>query len=183
VVPTFLIVALDGGRGTTPLLVTDELPAIVFGFCKGTRGFIGLTCDVVVLETTRFLGEIAFAVALDLTGRAVTMGFTTVVGRDVVVGRTIVVLVLAATVLIAVAGRVDLAVEVVVVREVEASAGRILVAAGLWEEALTGWTFAVGIFEGVALDPAVPKVGFGLNLEAGGSRNRSSPSSSDEGTK
>lgn len=183
VVPTFLVVALDGGRGATPLLVVDELPAVVFGFWADTRGFIGLTCDVVPLETVRFLGEIAFAVPLDLTGRAVTTVFITVVGRDAAVGRAVVVLVVAVAVLIVVAGRVGLAVAVVAVPEVEATVGRVLVAAGLWEEALIGWTFVAGILEGAALDLAVPKVGFGFNLEAGGSRNRSSASSSDEGTK
>ena len=76
-VPTFLVAALDGGRETTPPLVIDELLLVVFSFCMGTRGFIGLTWDVVALETTCFLGEIAFAVALDLTGRAVTAGFVT----------------------------------------------------------------------------------------------------------
>jgi len=77
VVSAFLI-ALDGGRAATLLLVEDELPAVVFGFCMGIRGFIGLTRDVVALEMICFLGEIALAVALDLTGRAVTVGFVTV---------------------------------------------------------------------------------------------------------
>ena len=84
----------------------------VLGFCAGTRGFIGLTCEVVALETTCFLGEIAFAVALDLTGRAVTVGFVT--GRDTAVGRVVM------AVLTVVPDRVCLVTE-------EATAGRILV--------------------------------------------------------
>jgi hypothetical protein len=131
VVPTFLVAALDGGRDATPLLVVDELAVAVFGFCTGIRDFIGLTCDVIVLETTRFLGEIAFVVALDLTGRAVTAGLIIVAGRIVVVGRAVAVLVVAVTVFIVVADRDGLVVEVVVVREVEAAVGRILVAASL----------------------------------------------------
>jgi hypothetical protein len=130
VVPTLLVVALDGGREATPLLVVDEL-VVVFGFCTGIKDFIGLTCDVVALETTRFLGEIAFVVALDLTRRAVTAGLITVAGRIVVVGRAAAVLVVAVTAFIVVADRVGLVVEVVVVREVEATVGRILVAASL----------------------------------------------------
>jgi len=130
VVPTFLV-ALDGGRAATPLLVVDELPTVVFGFCTDTRGFIGLTCDVVALDTTRFLGEIAFAVALDLTGRAVTAGFVTVVGRDAVVERVIAVLVVVVTVLIVLAGRVGLEFGAAVVREMEATVGRIPVVASL----------------------------------------------------
>ena len=122
VVPAFLVVALDGGRETIPLLVADELFATVFGFCTGTSGFIGLTSDVVALETTCFLGEIAFAVALDLTGRAITTGFVTVVGREVIVGRVVAILVAVVVVLTAVTGRV------VRVVEVEATMSRVLVA-------------------------------------------------------
>ena len=40
VVPIFLVVALDGGLDTAPLLVVDEL-LVVFDFCAGIRGFIG----------------------------------------------------------------------------------------------------------------------------------------------
>jgi len=97
-VPAFLVVALDGGRESTPLLMVDELFVVAVGFCTGTRGFIGRTCDVVALERNCFLGEIAFAVALDLTGRAVTVGFVTVAGREVVVVRVVVVAVLSAVV-------------------------------------------------------------------------------------
>lgn len=121
VVPTFLVVVLDRGRETTPLLV-DELPFVALCFCAGTRGFIGLTSDVVVLETACFLGEIAFAVALDLTGRAVIEGFVTVVRRVAVV---LVVTVAARTV---VADRVGLVAGVSAVRFVEATVGRTLVA-------------------------------------------------------
>lgn len=103
--PTFLVVALDGGRETTSLLV-------VFCFCTGTRGFIGLTCDVVALERNCFLGEIAFAVALDLTGRAVTVGFVMAVGREVEVVRVAVVLAVVVAVLTAVVDRVGRVVEV-----------------------------------------------------------------------
>ena len=168
-VPTFLVVALDGGREATPLLVIDELFTAVLGFCAGTRGFIGLTCDVVALETTCFLGDIAFAVALDLTGRAVIAGFVIVVGREVVAGRVDVVLVVAVAVLTAVADRVSRAVEV------EATMSRVLVEASLWEEALTGGPF---VLEGAALGF---EVDFDFDLD--GSRNRSLPSSSDESTK
>jgi len=108
-VPTFLVVAPDEGRETTPLLVADELFVVVFGFCTDTRGFIGLTCDVVALEENCFLGEIAFVVALDLTGRAATVGFLTVVGREVVVIRVVVIPVI---VLAAVADRAGRVVEV-----------------------------------------------------------------------
>ena len=118
-VPAFLIVALDGGRETTALLMVDELFTAALGFCTGTSGFIGLTCDVAVLETICFLGEIAFAVALDLTGRAVTMGFVTVVEREVVVGRVVVVVLTAVT---------DRAVRVA---EAGATVSRILVAGSL----------------------------------------------------
>jgi len=119
VVPTFLAVTLDGGRETTTPLVVDELLLAVFGFCTGTRGFIGLTCDVVALETICFLGEIAFAVALDLTGRAVTAGFVT--GRDTVAGRVVVVLVGTVAVLVVVTDLGCLVTE-------GATVGRILVA-------------------------------------------------------
>ena len=111
-VPTCLVVALDGGRETTPLLVVDELFVVMFGFCTDTRGFIGLTCDVVALEGNCFLGEIAFVVALDLTGRAATVGFVTVVGREVVVIRVVVVPVIVLAVLAAVADRAGRVVEV-----------------------------------------------------------------------
>ena len=145
--PTFLVVALDGGRETIPPLVVDEFLLVVFGFCTGTRGFIGLTWDVVALETTCFLGEIAFAVALDLTGRAVTAGFVT--GRDTVAGRVIVFLVGTVVVLIVVPDRVCLVTE-------EVTAGRILVAPSPPEEALTGRTFVTGTFEVAALGFTVP---------------------------
>jgi len=125
VVPAFLVVALDGGRETTPLLVVDELFAVVFGFGTGTSGFIGLTCDVVVLETACFLGEIAFAVALDLTGRAVTTDFVTVVGREVTVGRVVAILVAVVVVLTVVTDRA------MRVLEVEATVSRVLVAGSL----------------------------------------------------
>lgn len=111
-VPIFLVVALDGGRETTPPLVVDELFVVAFGFCTGTRGLIGLTCDVVALEENCFLGEIAFVVALDLTGRAVTVGFVTVVGREVAVIREVVVPVIVLAVLAAVADRTGRVVEV-----------------------------------------------------------------------
>ena len=172
--PAFLVVALDGSRETVPLLVMDELFAVVLGFCTGNSGFMGLTCDVVALETTCFLGEIAFAVALDLTGRAVTTGFVTMVGREVVAGRVAVVLVVVVAVLTVVADRVGRVVEV------EVTVTRAPVAANFREEALTGRTFASGIFEGATLDF---EVGFSFDLEVDGSRNKSSPSSSDEGTK
>lgn len=123
VFPTFLVVALDGGREATPLLVVDELFAVVFDFCAGTKGFIGLTCDIVAFETACFRGEIAFAVALDLTGRAVTTGLVTVVGREVV-GRVDMVLVVVVAVLTVVADRVGRVVEV------EATVSRGLVAVG-----------------------------------------------------
>jgi hypothetical protein len=110
-VPATLVVALDGGREIAPLLVVVELFTVVLGFCMGTSGFMGLTCDVVALETTCFLGEIAFAVALDLTGRAVTTGFVTVVGREVVAGRVAVFLVVVVAVLTVVADRVGRVVE------------------------------------------------------------------------
>jgi len=42
---------------------------------------------------TCFLGEIAFAVALDLTMRAVNAGFVKLVERDAVVGRVLVAVV------------------------------------------------------------------------------------------
>ena len=128
--PTFLV-ALDGGRAATPLLVVNELPTVVFGFRSGIRGFIGLTCDIVALDMTCFLGEIAFAVALDLTGRAVTAGLVKAVGRDVVAGRVVAVLVVAVTVPTVPVDRVGLVFEVAVVREMEATVGRILVVPGL----------------------------------------------------
>lgn len=131
--PTFLVVVLDGGRDTTPLLVADVLLVVVFGFCTGTRGFIGLTCDVVVLETTCFLGETAFAVAVDLTGRAVNVGFVT--GRGATIGRAVVVLVVNAAVPTVVADRVGLVAEKAVVRVLEATFGRILVVTAPREEA------------------------------------------------
>jgi len=130
VMPTFLV-ALDGGRAATPLLVVDELPTVVFGLRSGIRGFIGLTCDIVALDMTCFLGEIAFAVALDLTGRAVTAGLVKAVGRDVVAGRVVAVLVVAVTVPTVPVDRVGLVFEVAVVREMEATVGRILVVPGL----------------------------------------------------
>ena len=163
-VPTFFVVALDGGRETGPLLVVDELFTVVLGFCTSASGFIGLTCDVIALETTCFLGEIAFAVALDLTGRAVTTGFVTVMGREVVAGRVAVVLVVVVAVLI----------------EVGATVSRVPVAASFREEALTGRAFVTGILEGAAADFGV---GFSFDLEVDGSRNRSSSSSSGEATK
>ena len=166
-VPTFLVVALDGGREIAPLLVVDELFTVVLGFCVGTSGFMGLTCDIVALETTCFLGEIAFAVAVDLTGRAVTTGFVMVEGREVVAGRV-------AIVLAVVADRVGRAVEV------EAAVLRVPVAITFREEALTDGVFICGIFEGVALDF---EAGFSFDLEVDGSKNRPSPSSSGEGTK
>jgi len=179
---TFLVVAPDGCRETTtPLLVVDELPVVALGFCTGTRGFIGLTCDVAPLKTTCFLGEIAFAVALDLTGRAVTAGFVTVVGRDVVVGRVVVALVVVVAVLTIVAGRVGLVAEVAGVREVEPTAGRILAVTSP-REVVTGRTFVTGIFEGTVLDFTVREVGFGFDLEVDGSRERTSPSPSDADT-
>ena len=173
-VPTFLLVALDGGRETTPLLVVDELFTVVFCFCTSDSGFMGLTCDVAALETTCFLGEIAFAVALDLTGRAVTTGFVTVMEREVVARRVAVVLVAVVAVLIVVVNRAG--------RVVEAGATvfRVPIAASFREGALTGRVIVTGIFEGAALDFGV---GFSFDLEVDGSRNRSSPSSSDEGTK
>ena len=164
---------LDGGRETIPLLVMDELFAVVLGLCTGTSGFIGLTCDVVALETTCFLGEIAFAVALDLTGRAVTTGLVTVVEREVVAGRVAVALVVVVAVLAVVVDRVGRMVEV------EVAVPRVPVTASFREEVLTGRTFAPGIFEGATLDF---EVGFSFDLEVDGSRNKSSPSSSDEGT-
>ena len=180
-VPTFLVVALDGGRVATPLLVMDKLLVVVFCFCMGTRGFIGLTCDVVALETTCFLGEIAFAVALDLTGRAVTTGFVTVVGRDVVAGRVAVGLVATVAVLVVAVDRIDLVAEMVVVRFAEATVGRVLVATSPREEVVTDGAFVTGIFEGAALGFATSEVGLGFHLETDGSRNRASPSSSDAG--
>ena len=173
-VPTFLVVALDGGREIGPLLVVDELFTVVLGFCTSASGFIGLTCDVVVLGTACFLGEIAFAVALDLTGRAVTAGFVTVMGREVVAGRVAVVLVVVVAVLIVVTNRGGLVVEV------GATVSRVPVAASFREEALTGRAVVTGILEGAAADFGV---GFSFDLEVDGSRNRSSPSSSDEDTK
>ena len=170
VVPIFLVVAVDEDRETTPPLAVDELLLVMFGLWTGTRGFIGLTLDVVALETVCFLGEIAFAVALDLTGRAVTAGFVT--GRDKVAGRVVVVLIGAVVALIVVPGRVGLVTEAV-------TAGRIL--ASPWEEVLTGRTFVTGIFEVAALGFTVPEVGPGFPLEVCGSRNK--PSSPDVGTK
>ena len=167
-VPTFLVAVLDGGRETAPPLVVDELLLAVFGFCTGTRGFIGLTWDAVALGTTCFLGEIAFAVALDLTGRAVTAGFVT--GRDTVAGRVVAALVGTVAVLVVVPERVCLVVEEVIV-------GRILVVPSPWEEALTGRTFVTGIFEVAARGFTVTEVGFGFALEVDCSRNK--PSSSD----
>ena len=123
VVATFLVVALDGGLDTTPLLVVDELP-VLFNFGTGTRGFIGRICDPAALETACFLGEIAFAVALDLTGRAIKVGFVTVVERDAVGGRIVAVLIVSAD-------RLGFAVEVVFVRAVEATVGRVLEATSL----------------------------------------------------
>ena len=179
-VPTFLVVALDGGRVATPLLVVDKLLVVVFCFCMGTRGFIGLTCDVVALETTCFLGEIAFAVALDLTGRAVTTGFVTVVGRDLVAGRVAVGLVATVAVLVVAVDRIGLVAEMVVVRFAEATVGRVLVATSP-REVVTDGAFVTGIFEGAALGFATSEVGLGFHLETDGSRNRASPSSSDAG--
>lgn len=173
-VPTFLVVALDGGRETVPLLVVDELFTAVLGFCASVSGFMGLTCDVVALEMTCFLGEIAFAVAPDLTGRAVTTGFVTATGREVVAGRVAVFLVVVVAILTVVAGRGGLVVEV------GATVSRVPMAASFREEALTGRAVVTGIFEGAALNLGV---GFSFDLEVDGSRNRSSPSSSDEGTK
>ena len=48
---------------------------------------------MVALETTCFLGEIAFTVALDLTVRAVSAGFVVFVERGAVVCRVFVVVV------------------------------------------------------------------------------------------
>ena len=96
VVTAFLVVALDGGLDGSPILVVDEVPVVVFAFCRGIRGCIGLTRDVTTLEATCFLGEIAFVVALDLTGRAVNAGFVTVIERTAVLGRVAVVVVLTA---------------------------------------------------------------------------------------
>ena len=157
-VPTFLAVALDGGRETAPLLVVDELFVVVLGFCTDTSGFMGLTCDVVALETICFLGEIAFAVALDLTGRAVTTGFVTVVRREAVAGRVAVVLVVVVAVLTVVADRVGRVVEV------EATVFRVPVTVS-FRGALTGRAFLSGIFEGTALDF---EVGFSFDLEVDG---------------
>ena len=99
VIPAFFA-AQDGGLDATPPLVVDELPAVEFDFCTGIRGFIGWIRDVVALETTCFLGEMAFAVALDLTGREVNASFVTAVVRDVVIGRVVMVV----TVLVLAAG-------------------------------------------------------------------------------
>ena len=96
---------------------------MVLGFCTGTKSFIGLTCDIVAFETACFRGEIAFAVALDLAGRAVTTGLVTVVGREAV-GRVDIVLVVAVAVLAVVADRVGRVVEV------EATVSRSLVMVG-----------------------------------------------------
>lgn len=170
VVPIFLAAALDGGRETTPLLV-DKFPITVLFFCSGARGFIGLTWDIVILGMVFFLGEIAFAVALDLTGREVAAGF------GMVVGRVTVVLVVTVGAL-----AVDLVADVVVVRFAEAIVGLILVVVSLWEEAVTGRAFVTGIFEGVTLGFTVTGVGFDFSLEVDGSRNRASPSSSGVGT-
>ena len=91
--------------------MVDELFVVAFGFCTGTRGFIGLTCDVVAFGRNCFLGEIAFAVAPDLTGRAITVGFVMVVGREVVVVRAATVPVAVVAVLIAVVDRAGRVVE------------------------------------------------------------------------
>lgn len=124
-VPAFLVAALDGGLDIIPLLVVDELFVVVLGFCADTRGLIGLTWDVVTLETDCFLGETAFAFALDLTGRAVTAGFATVAGREVVVVRVDAVLVVVVAILTVGADRVGRLVEV------ETTVPRVLVVAGL----------------------------------------------------
>ena len=67
---------------------------------------------------TGFLGEIAFVVALDLTGRAVNVGFVTLVRRDAVVWRVFTV-VLVGAVLVAFP-----------VRGVEANVDRVLLVVG-----------------------------------------------------
>jgi hypothetical protein len=65
---------------------------------------------------------------------------------------------------------------------VETAVGRGLVVPSLWEGAVIGRVFVVGIFEGTRMGFTVFEANFGFNLEVDGSRNRSS-SSSDEGTK
>lgn len=72
--------------------------------------------------------------------------------------------------------------EAVLVREVGTTVGRDLVLGSLWEGAVTGRVFVIGILEGTTLGFAVFEVDFCFNTELDGSGDRLS-SSLDEDTR